>query len=182
MAVGSESVRPSVAIVGGALAGMAAAVALAPRGCAVHLFESRRKLGGRAGSYVDRAGGESVDHCQHVAMGCCTNYLDFCRKAGIDELFSRHRTLHFFGPDGRRSDFKPSLWFPAPLHLAGPLLSLKFLSWTDKLSIARAMMDLVRTSGDDRADGPTVLAWLHRQRQSEAAIERFWKVVLVSAL
>src|SRR3954469_8252354 len=182
MAHGSDSARPRVAIVGGGLAGMAAAAALVVRDCEVRLFESRRKLGGRAGSYFDRTSGESIDHCQHVAMGCCTNYLEFCRRTEIDGLFSRHRTLHFFSPDGGRSDFKPSRWLPAPLHLVPPLLSLRFLSLIEKQSIARAMMQLVRTPSFDSAEGPTVLAWLEQQRQSPTIIERFWKPVLVSAL
>src|SRR5687767_15870104 len=116
----SSSTAPRVAIVGGGLAGLAAAATLVTRGCRVELFESRRKLGGRAGSYVDRATGESIDHCQHVAMGCCTNFLDFCRRTEIERLLTRHTTLHFFGPDGQRSDFAPSRWLPAPLHLMEP--------------------------------------------------------------
>src|SRR6478736_6748585 len=116
-----------VGIVGGGLAGMACAAALAGRGLQVELFEARKKLGGRAGSYIDRASGEAIDHCQHVAMGCCTNYLDFCGRTGIHELFTQQNTLHFIGPEGRRSDFTPSRWLPAPLHLAGPLFSLRFL-------------------------------------------------------
>jgi squalene-associated FAD-dependent desaturase len=177
-----SSTLPRVAIVGGGLAGLAAAAALVERGLAVELFEARRKLGGRAGSYIDRTTGEAIDHCQHVAMGCCTNYLDFCRRTGIAELFTRHKTLHFFGPNSRRCDFSPSRWLPAPLHLAGPLLSLSYLSLADKLAIARAMLRLIATPVGDSPDGPTVLSWLHEQRQSAAAIDRFWKVVLVSAL
>src|SRR5688500_4620614 len=69
-----------VGIVGGGLAGLAAAVALVQHGCEVELFEARRKLGGRAGSYHDPLDGATIDHCQHVAMGCCTNFLDFCRR------------------------------------------------------------------------------------------------------
>jgi len=169
-------------IVGGGLAGMAAAAALVVRGCEVRLFESRRKLGGRAGSYLDRSSGESIDHCQHVAMGCCTNYLDFCHRTRIDGLFIRHRTLHFLSPDGARSDFTPSRWLPAPLHLVPTLLSLRFLSFVEKQSIARAMLQLVRTPSLDSVGGSTVLAWLQQQGQSAAVIERFWKPVLVSAL
>ena len=173
---------PHVAIVGGGLAGLSAAVALVQRGCRVELFEARRRLGGRAGSYVDRAGGELIDHCQHVAMGCCTNYLDFCRQTGIADLFERHEKLHFFGPDGSRSDFRPSRWLPAPIHLAGALLGLKFLPLTNKLGIARAMLRLMRTAPTDAPGGPSVLEWLQQNGQSAAAIERFWQVVLVSAL
>jgi squalene-associated FAD-dependent desaturase len=174
--------KPRVAIIGGGLAGLASAVALAERDCSIELFESRRKLGGRAGSFTDSASGESIDHCQHVAMGCCTNFLDFCRRTGIDDLLQRHQTLHFFGPDGRRSDFRPSGWLPAPLHLAGPLFSLKFLSLTDKISIARAMLRLVRMQQCAAADAPTVMTWLRQQGQNETVIQRFWQVVLVSAL
>src|SRR5262245_51872566 len=109
----SDSVR--VAIIGGGLAGLSAAAALAGRGMEVELFEAKRHLGGRAGSYVDRASGQLIDHCQHVAMRCCTNYLDFCRRTSIADLFDRHVALYFFGPDGRRSDFRPSRWLPPPL-------------------------------------------------------------------
>jgi len=173
---------PRIAIVGGGLAGLAAAVALVERGCRVELFEARRKLGGRAGSFAERTSGESIDHCQHVAMGCCTNFLDFCSRAGLSELFKRYDTLHFFGPDGQRSDFRPAGWLPVPLHLAGALLNLSFLSLGDKLSLARTMLRLMNTPATDRANGPTVLTWLKQQGQSAAAIERFWQVVLVSAL
>lgn len=168
-----------VAILGGGLAGMAAALALANRGLRVELFEARRRLGGRAGSYVDRQTGQAIDHCQHVAMGCCTNYLDFCRRTGIDELLVRHRTLHFIGPDGRRSDFRPTSWLPAPLHLFSSLLGLKHLTLGDKLSISRAMWRLLRTT---EVEDISILDWLYQKRQSARAIERFWKLVLESAL
>lgn len=173
---------PRVAIVGGGLAGLAAASALVDRSCSVELFESRRSLGGRAGSYQDRTSGERIDHCQHVAMGCCTNFLDFCRRTGIVDLLLRHRTLHFFAPDGRRCDFRPTPWLPAPLHLVLPLWRLSYLTLGDKFAIARAMLALVRRPATESADEPTVLAWLKGQRQSEGAIERFWQAVLVSAL
>ncbi len=173
---------PRVAIVGGGLAGLAAAAALVERGCHVELFESRRTLGGRAGSYLDKTTGEWIDHCQHVAMGCCTNFTNFCNRTQIADLFQRHRVLHFFGPDGRRCDFRPSRRLPAPLHLVGPLLALKYLTLGDKLSIARAMLQLMRLPANDPPGGPTVLDWLQAQRQSPRAIERFWQVVLVSAL
>jgi squalene-associated FAD-dependent desaturase len=178
----TQAFMKRVAVVGGGLAGLACAAALAGRGLNIELFEARKKLGGRAGSYVDRPTGETIDHCQHVAMGCCTNYIDFCCRTGITDLFTWQRTLHFFGPDGRRSDFSPSRWLPAPLHLMQPLWSFHFLSLNEKLSIAKCMLALIGSPRNDRADSPTVLEWLKRQRQSQQVIERFWKVILVSAL
>jgi squalene-associated FAD-dependent desaturase len=171
-----------IAIVGGGLAGLAVAVALAGRGHRIELFEAKRRLGGRAGSYFDRESGEWIDHCQHVAMDCCTNYLDFCRRTEIDELFDRYRELVFIGPDGSRSRFAPSRWLPAPLHLAPALYGLNYLSLAEKLAIARAIWRLMRWSNTDEANSPTVLAWLSSQHHPPRAIERFWQVVLVSAL
>ena len=44
--------RP-VVVIGGGLAGVAAAVKLADAGCRAVVFESRKALGGRAGSFLD---------------------------------------------------------------------------------------------------------------------------------
>jgi len=171
---------PRLAIVGGGLAGMAAAVAALRRGLRVEMFESRRRLGGRAGSFIDPATGTTVDHCQHVAMGCCTNWADFCRRTGVEDCFSRHRRLHFISPVGQQTDFAASRWLPAPLHLAPGLLRLRYLSLAERLGIARSLWRLARTPA--QALQGTVGDWLRQQRQSPRAIERFWSVVLVSAL
>jgi len=172
--------RPHVAIVGGGLAGLAAAVALAGD-CRVELFESRRSLGGRAGSFRDPATGETIDHCQHVSMGCCTNLADFSRRVGIDGLFRRVDTLHFIGLDGRRSDLAAGM-LPAPMHLAGAFWGLKFLSIGERLGVAQAMWRLMRLRETDEETSPTIGAWLRDQGQSARSIELFWNVVLVSAL
>ena len=65
-----------VAIFGGGLAGLAAAEALSAHGINVELHEARSRLGGRASSFADQQTGEIIDNCQHVAMGCCTNFFD----------------------------------------------------------------------------------------------------------
>ncbi len=180
MMSGGES-RPSVAIVGGGLAGMAAAVALADGNCRVQIFEARRALGGRAGSFRDSNTNEVVDQCQHVSMRCCTNLADFCRRVGIADLFRHDRQLHFIGPDGHDYPFYAS-WLPAPFHLAPAFWGLKFLSVRDRLAIGRATWNLMRMRADDVEGSPTIGAWLKRQGQTPRAIELYWNVILVSAL
>lgn len=167
-----------VAIVGGGLAGMSAAAALAEHGCEIVLLEAKRWLGGRAGSFEDPTTGQTVDHCQHVAMGCCTNFLDFCRRTGIESHFRRDHTLHFLGPGGEHCDFRGSNWLPAPLHLGPAFWRLRFLSRSARWAVARGMRALARVGATDE----TIAAWLQEQRQPADAIEHFWSVVLVSAL
>lgn len=177
-----DSGNRSVAIIGGGLAGLAAAAALCEQGLRVELFEARRKLGGRAGSYCDTVTGETVDHCQHVGMGCCTAFLDFCKRTGIANLFQRHKTLHFFGPDGGRYDLAATPLLPAPLHLGPALLRQGYLTWRERLAIARTLLQLRTAPPTDDPGLPTIGAWLRQHGQTEQAIRRFWSVVLVSAL
>ncbi len=171
-----------VAIVGGGLAGLATAVALADRGLTVELFEARRQLGGRTGAYRDPATGALVDHCQHVSLGCCTAFADFCDRTGLDSMLTTYRTLHFIGPRGEQFDLKATRWLPAPLHLLPSLLRMPYLSWRERLSIISAMRKLVRSTMDVNGEQQTISDWLKQHRQSSRAIELFWTPVIVSAL
>ncbi len=168
-------------VIGGGLAGLSSGVALAEAGFRVRIFERRPHLGGRATSY-DLPDGSHVDNCQHVTLGCCTNLEDFYRRTGAAEKIRWFDRLYFLDRKGRRSLIKASL-LPAPFHLAPSFSLFPSLTWTDKQAIARAMLWIARHGGPPpEAAGTTMLDWLRRHRQTENAIERFWAVVLVSAL
>jgi len=171
-----------IAIIGGGLAGLACAAALAGRGHRLELFEARRSLGGRAASFQDPATGELVDHCQHVSMGCCTNLADFCRRTGLADCFRRDRVLHFFGPDGSRNDFAAVGWLPAPLHLTPAFMRLSYLTFRERVTAAMGLWRLARTVSSAAAARQSIAEWLQRDGQTPPVIERFWSVVLVSAL
>ncbi|HEV2022550.1 MAG TPA: hydroxysqualene dehydroxylase HpnE [Terriglobales bacterium] len=170
---------PSVAVVGGGLAGLAAGCALAGAGFRVTLLERRPYLGGRASSYEHPGTGEVVDNCQHVLLGCCTNLVDFYRRIGVEEKIRWFDRLTFVEPGGRQSVISPS-WLPAPFHSAPSFLRADSLSFADKRAIARGMLAITVTLPKETEEN--FLAWLRRHGQTERAIERFWKVVLVSAL
>ena len=176
----ANSPLPRIAIVGGGIAGLAAAIRLAEQGLHVEVFEARRTLGGRAASYRDPATGEFIDHCQHVAMACCTNFHDFCQRTGIADAFTRFDTLHFFDSSERCYPLRASRWLPAPLHLGPALWRQGFLTWRERMAISAAMLKLARTT--HAPSDATIGAWLRANGQSERAIALFWSVVLVSAL
>ncbi len=170
---------PKVAVVGGGLAGLAAACALADSGLQVTVFERRPYLGGRASSYQHPATGEVVDNCQHVLLGCCTNLIEFYRRLGVENKIRWFDRLTFLEPGGRASVIGSS-FLPAPLHTAPAFLRASCLNLMDKLAIAGAMSALAPLTPKDT--GESFLAWLRRHGQTERAIDRFWKTILVSAL
>jgi squalene-associated FAD-dependent desaturase len=173
----------SVIVIGGGLAGLSSAVALAESGFRVRLLERRPFLGGRASSYV-LPSGEHVDNCQHVTLGCCTNLDDFYRRVGAANKIAMYDRLVFVGRDGTRAVMQASS-FPPPLHLAPSLAFYPSLSWAERHAIGHAMLAIARRGGQNSggdAAGKTMLEWLRAHGQSEAAIRRFWGVVLVSAL
>jgi len=174
--------QPRVVIVGGGLAGLAAAAALTEAGLRVTICEARRRCGGRAASFEDPVGGGLVDACQHVAMGCCTNFLDLCRRTGLAGALRRDRTLFFIGPDGDRAACTPTRLLPAPLHLAPLVFGMRHFSWREKLALAIGMLRLARSRGGPRQAEPTALAWLESIGQPESVIRLFWQPVIESAL
>jgi squalene-associated FAD-dependent desaturase len=170
---------PNIAVIGGGLAGISAACALAESGIEVTLFERRPYLGGRASSYQHPATGEIIDNCQHVLFGSCTNLIEFYGRIGVENKIRWSDQMTFIEPGGRTSVLRPS-FLPAPLHTAPSFLSFSFLDFRDKLAIARAMASLVPSALPD--NGESFMDWLRKHGQTDGAIERFWKPVLVSAL
>ncbi len=182
LGVDTTSDHRRVVVVGGGLAGLSAAATLVESGFAVDVIESRRNCGGRAASFEDPQDGSLVDACQHVAMGCCTNFLDLCRRAGFGSELRRDRTLWFIGPDGTRSACTPAGWLPAPLHLLPLLFGMSHFSVWEKLSLSYGMMRLaVRQNIVTDDSEPTAACWL-QSRQPKRVIDLFWQPVIESAL
>ena len=169
----------SVAIAGGGLAGLAAACALADSGFRVTVFERRPYLGGRASSYEHPGTTEVVDNCQHVLFRVCTNLVEFYRRIGVEDKIRWYDEMTFIEPGGRTSVMHASP-LPAPLHTVPSFLQFPFLKAKDKFAISRAIASLTLTT--QRDTGQSFLDWCRRHAQTENAIERFWKPILVSAL
>ena len=169
----------TVTVVGGGVAGMSAACALADAGLHVQLVERRSYLGGRASSFVHPGVGEVVDNCQHVLFGCCTNLVGFYRRIAVADRLYWTTEMTMVEPGGRRSTLGPSR-LPAPMHSLPSFLGAKAFSPGDKLALCRAFGALLRPVPADSTE--TLGAWLARHQQTEGALSRFWRLVIASAL
>ena len=171
----------TVNVIGGGLAGLSAALALAESGVRVRLFEKRPYFGGRATSYA-LPDGSHIDNCQHVTLGCCTNLADFYRRVRAESKIRHYDRLFFADRAGRVSSIYSSV-LPPPFHMTLSFLRFRALAYRDKQAIARGLLLIARSGGSPAdAGGATMLDWLRRNGQTEEAITRFWRVVLVSAL
>lgn len=181
----SPAVQTAV-VIGGGLAGISAALALARGGVAVTLLESRQRLGGRAASFTlrnDRGEElETVDYCQHVGMGCCHNLRQLIDWLGQVDDWQVQRVLHFFGPQGTYQRLSAWPVLPAPLHLTPWLLKWPGLRPLDRLCIARGMWAIDRLRDLPATQQQIALDWLRSTGQTPRAIERFWSTIIVSAL
>ncbi|MEO1128149.1 MAG: hydroxysqualene dehydroxylase HpnE [Planctomycetota bacterium] len=172
--------QTDVIVAGGGIAGIAAALRLAEQGASVLVLETRKKLGGRATSFLDARTGRTIDNCQHVALGCCTNYLDLCARLGVSDSIEWHESIYWVEAGGRTSVMAPGL-LPAPAHLSGAFLRARFLSLTEKHAIGRAMLKILRTDRDAVDPQATFGDWLRSTGQPDGALRKFWEPVVVSA-
>ncbi|HWK09348.1 MAG TPA: hydroxysqualene dehydroxylase HpnE [Vicinamibacterales bacterium] len=184
--------RFDVAVIGGGVAGLAAATALSERGQRVIVLEARGELGGRATAFVDRATGELVDNGQHVLLGCYHETFRLLRRVGAEANVCVQPSLEipFIGPDGVSSVLRcPRL--PSPLHLLAGILTWDALGWRERVNALRLAPVLLRARrrafDTDRKSMPnrseaTVSDWLTQYGQRGRIREWLWEPLAVAAL
>ena len=174
-----------VAVVGGGLAGLAAALECADRGARVTLLERRRRLGGLTWSFDHN--GMTVDNGQHVYLACCHAYLAFLDRIGAagDVEPARPLDVPVVAP-GERPGSAPVVGrlrrraLPVPLHLAGALLAYPHISVSERLALGRALAGLARMNLDDPdLDRVSFGAWLKSHGQSDRSISAVWDLITV---
>ena len=179
-----DSVIPRVKIVGGGLAGLAAAAKLGSAGFSVEVHEARPFLGGRAASFPLNPAdpnSERIDNCQHVLIRCCTALMDFYRRCGVAEKIDFHDRLFFVCPGGAIDTIRRDP-LPAPLHLARSFIMMRALDWRDKLSLARCLAAAKRDRLREDIDGMSFSEWLREKGATPRSVTRFWQPFIVSAL
>jgi squalene-associated FAD-dependent desaturase len=175
-----------VVVVGGGLAGIAAALSLARAGRHVVLCERRPFLGGRVFSFADPDTGAVVDNGQHVLVGACTRLRALLAGVGAPrEAFVRQRRLAIPIVDGSGARVTlSSVPLPPPLHVLPSLLSYRHLTRPERRATARALAALVGARGPARAalDSTSLGDWLADHRVTDRALDRFWDPLVRPAL
>lgn len=174
-----------IVVVGGGLAGMAAALECADRGGRVTLLERQRRLGGLTWSFEHH--GLQIDNGQHVFLACCDAYLRFLDRIGALADVEPPRPLDLpvvAPPSGAGTE--PTIGrlrranLPVPLHLAPALLRWAHLSVGERMRLGRAFTALRRLDLEDpNLDRVTFAEWLAARGQSPAAIEGLWDLVTI---
>jgi uncharacterized protein with NAD-binding domain and iron-sulfur cluster len=186
---------PRVAVIGGGLAGITAAIALAEAGAAVTLLEARPRLGGATCSFA--RDGLVVDTGQHIYLGCCTAYRGLLDKLGmtahapIQDRFdvtvlapgSRSAGSGGTTPLTPRRGRLRRTALPGPLHMLPALGRYPFLSLAERASVSRPALamrcvDPAAPAVDEQRFGD----WLAARGQSDRARRALWDLFTVSAL
>lgn len=168
-----------VIVLGGGLAGITAALDCAGAGARVTLLEVRPRLGGAAYSF--ERDGLWLDNGQHVFLRCCTAYRGLLARLGSAHCVAIQPRLEI-------PVLSPGRWpvvlrrggLPAPLHLAGALLHYSYLTFPQRLAVARAAFALRRL--EPRSATGTLGEWLSAHGQDEAAVAGLWDLIALPTL
>jgi len=162
-----------VAVVGGGLAGLAAALDLVDAGHAVTVYEARPTLGGAVQTLPDREGDPEPppDNGQHIGLGCFTEYLRFLERVGEGGSYLRTRlALPVLDADGTVAAIEPSL---------RALLRYGHLAARERL---RMPFTLLRLRSARSQPNESFGDLLRRVGESSNSIDRFWDVFVRPAL
>jgi squalene-associated FAD-dependent desaturase len=170
-----------VIVVGGGVAGLAAAVRLASCDVPVLLLEQRPRPGGRTYSFRDTVSGETVDNGQHLLLAGYRHTLGFLESIGSRRLLSVQPkpSLLFHHPErGFHRLELPAL--RAPLHLMAGVLGFGLLGYADRFRLLRAGAALSTPAA--RSAGRTVAEWLAAAGQSAETRRGFWDPFTVAVM
>ncbi len=166
-----------VVVVGGGVAGLAWALALADIGLQPLLIEKDTRFGGRAASWADPVTGDAVDIGPHVLLSEYRNMRAWLERLGTAHQVQWQRDRLITLLDHGRRILMHSSHLPAPLHgLPNLPAALRCVGPLDLLSNYRVAWQAMRMNEADTLalDGIDALSWLRAQGVSEAFIGWFW--------
>jgi squalene-associated FAD-dependent desaturase len=168
-------------VIGGGLAGITAAVALAKANHEVTLLEAKPRLGGATMSF--NRDGLVIDTGQHVFLRCCTAYRGLLDRLGmtVHAPLQPRFDVTVVAP-GKQAELKRRR-VPAPLHMLPALLGYPFLNVAERMRLSLAALAFRRLDEKDPATDELALGdWLASHGQDERTRRVLWDLFSVSSL
>ncbi len=175
-----------VVIIGGGMAGLAAASTLASRGIAVTLLEAASQLGGRARSVAIEFNSQvhQLDNGQHIMLGAYTETLKLLEKIGVSEKDAFLRIpLNLDMRLDKHSAFKlatPS-YLPAPFNQLVGFLLCEGIAFSERMQVIKFMLKLKKNHYKIEKDVP-LSVFLLQNNQSDQVINMLWEPLCLAAL
>lgn len=173
----------SVTVIGGGLAGLAAATRLLYKGYDGDLILVERTpfLGGRT-STVDYKG-YKLDLGQHMHVSGFEFYLEFLNRIGLeDKIRTQPRLEAEFRDSSGKSGAVKGGNVPPPFHLASSLINFPFISPVDKISLAGPLLSALLFGYEEDASNTAFSDWLRRKGTTERSIKRLWNQIIIPTL
>jgi 15-cis-phytoene desaturase len=173
-----------VLIIGGGLAGLAAAVELAPRGLRVAVLEEDGVLGGRARSWTDRHTGDTVHIGPHILLSAYPNMLRLLDGLGTQQHILWLKDSFIPLVEGQTRHEVRASRLPPPLQFLPSMMRDPWVSRADLLTNVRVTVAALRLTEADvqQLDCENAYGYLRRMGVSTRLIERFWAFVAMSIL
>jgi squalene-associated FAD-dependent desaturase len=168
-------------VIGGGLAGITAAIALAQAGHEVTLLEAKPRLGGATMSFT--RDGLVIDTGQHVFLRCCTAYRGLLDRLGMSAQAPVQPRFDVTVVSPAQTSAMTRRRAPAPFHMLPALLGYRFLTVAERTRIARAALAFKRLNpADPRTDEIRLGDWLEAHGQDERTRRVLWDLFSVSSL
>lgn len=170
--------QQTLAVIGGGLAGIAAAEAAATQGQRVDLFERAGVLGGRCASLFEPTQKQWIDAGQHLILGCCSEILALNKRLGLTLYFTRSDTIPFATLKQQYWSLTASPLLPKRWQLLPSFLSMPLLPFLERLKLGSLLSQL----SNEPLQDISIAEWFKRHRVSQDARDAFWLPLILSSL
>jgi squalene-associated FAD-dependent desaturase len=168
-----------IAVVGAGWSGLACALSLTSRDCAVMLIDAAPRAGGRA-RRLDLSLGDrryALDNGQHLMLGAYRDCLRLMAEVGVDVARSFLRQpFALSGSDGMRLR---AARLPAPFHLVAALTTARGLGLADRIGLARDVFAWKRADWKAPAERTAACLLVH---STPKVRRRIWQPLCLAAL
>ncbi|MFB6346485.1 MAG: FAD-dependent oxidoreductase [bacterium] len=179
-----DTIETDVAIVGGGIAGLTAAVGLSETGLDTLVIEKNDRLGGRARSWEDPKTGDPVHIGPHIFMSEYPNMLKLLDTLGTEDRVVWQKDRFITMVDGRKERVMKQYPLPAPFQYSPALFTELDYSYFDVASNTMVMLYAMQMDEKDvmHLDRQNAYSFLRSLGVTETAIEELWQFTCMAIM